>query len=154
YEADFDRYFQPSRPDWNRLLAGRPSLLSYWYRTSPRRMVITDFHDNYLTPGVVTPTQPPPTDSGMVGLSLDAQGRLIRLQAIPPGRGAAPGVAGPPDWRPLFAAAELDPAPLRSVAPAWVSLAASDVRQAWEGTWPGSDQPLRVEAAALHGQPV
>src|SRR5262245_36450065 len=154
YADDIDRYFQPRRPDWNRLLAGRPSLLSFWYRTSPRWMVVTDFHDNYLTPGVVTPTDPPPTDSGMVGLSLDAQGRLIRLQVIPPEKEDAPREAGPPDWRPLFAAAELDPAQLRSVDPAWVSLAASEVREAWEGTWPGSDEPLRVEAAAFHGRPV
>jgi serine/threonine-protein kinase len=25
---------------------------------------------------------------------------------------------------------------------------------AWTGTWPGTDRPLRVEAAALHGKPV
>jgi predicted Ser/Thr protein kinase len=156
YATDLDRYFssQPDRPDWDRILAGRPSLLSFWYRTSPRRMVVTDFHDDLLTPGVVTPTDPPPTDSGMVDLGLDAQGRMIRLQVIPPEKEDAPREAGPPDWRPLFAAAELDPAQLRAVDPAWLSLAASDVREAWEGTWPRSDQRLRVEAAALHGRPV
>jgi predicted Ser/Thr protein kinase len=156
YAADLDRHFarQPGRADWDRILAGRPSLLSFWYRTSPHRMVVTDFHDSLQIPGVVTPTDPPPTESGMVNLSLDAQGRLIQLQVIPPENEEAPGEAAVPDWRPLFAAAELDPAELRGVDPAWASLAASDVREAWEGTWPGSDQPLRVEAAAFHGRPV
>jgi serine/threonine-protein kinase len=156
YANNLDRYFetQPGRPDWDRILAGRPSLVNFWYRTSPRRMVVFQFHNDSLIPGVVTPTDPPPTDSGMVNLSLDAQGRLIQLQVIPPEREEAPNEVGPPDWQPLFAAAELDEAQLRPASPAWVSLAASDVREAWEGTWPGSDRPLRVEAAAFHGRPV
>jgi serine/threonine-protein kinase len=90
----------------------------------------------------------------MANVTLDAQGRLIQLQVIPPETEEAPSEAGPLDWQPLFAAAELDPDQLRPVEPAWVSLAASDVRRAWEGTWPGSDQALRVEAAAFHGRPV
>src|SRR6185503_7829198 len=81
-------------------------------------------------------------------------GRLIQLQVIPPEQEEAPSAVGPPDWQALFAAAELDPSTLRPADPAWVSLAASDVRQAWEGIWPGSDRPLRVEAAAFHGRPV
>jgi len=153
---DLEKYFQkqPGRPDWGRLLSGRPSLVNFWYRTSPRRMVVFQFHDDSLIPGVVTPTDPPPILSGMVNLALDAQGRLLQLQAIPPEKEDAPNEVGPPDWQPLFAAAELDRALLRPAAPAWASLAASDVREAWEGTWPGSDQPLRVEAAAFHGRPV
>jgi serine/threonine-protein kinase len=156
YAADLDRYFknQAGRADWDRILAGRPSLVSFWYRTSPRRMLVIQPHNDSLIPGVVTPTDPPPTDSGMVNLSLDAQGRLIQMQAIPPEKEEAPSGVGPPDWQALFAAAELDPAQLRPADPAWVSLAASDARAAWEGTWPGSDQPLRVEAAAFHGRPV
>jgi len=156
YAGELEDYLskQPGRPDWGRILAGRPSLVKFWYRTSPRRMVVTEFHDDSLIPGVVTPTDPPPIDSGMVDLRLDAQGRLLQLQAIPPQKEEAPREIRPPDWQPLFTAAGLDEAQLRPADPAWVSLAASDVRAAWEGTWPGSDQPLRVEAAAFHGRPV
>jgi serine/threonine-protein kinase len=156
YATDVDRYFdsQPGAPDWDRILAGRPSLLSFWYRTSPRPMVVTDFHDDSLIPGIVTPVDPPATRSGMANLSLDAQGRLLQLQVIPPEREEAASEVESPDWQPLFEAAELDPDALQPAEPAWVSLAASDVREAWEGTWPGSDQPLRVEAAALQGRPV
>jgi serine/threonine protein kinase len=156
YVSDIEQYFekQPGRPDWGRILSGRPSLVHFWYRTSPRRMVVLLFHSDSLIPGVVTPTDPPPVVSGMANLVLDSQGRLLHLQAIPPEKEEAPDEAGPPDWQPLFAAAELDPAQLRPAVPAWASLAASDVREAWEGTWPGSDQPLRVEAAGFHGRPV
>jgi hypothetical protein len=117
-------------------------------------MVVTDFQDDTLTPGIVTPTVPPPVTSGMANVVLDPKGRLLAFQVIPPEKEDAPRAPTTPDWQPLFAAAELDPAQLRPVTPAWASLAASDVRAAWEGTWPGSDQPLRVEAAALQGRPV
>jgi predicted Ser/Thr protein kinase len=156
YATDFIQHLQsqPGRPDWERIVGGRPTLLGFWYRTSPRTMAVTEFHDDTLIPGIVTPNEPPPTLSGMANLTLDAQGRLTRLQVIPPEKEEPPGTVSEPDWEPLFAAAELDPAQFREVEPAWVSLAASDVRAAWEGTWPGSGQPLRVEAAAFHGRPV
>jgi serine/threonine-protein kinase len=48
----------------------------------------------------------------------------------------------------------LDASLLQSAEPLWTSLAASDTRVAWTGTWPGSTRALRVEAAALRGQPV
>jgi serine/threonine-protein kinase len=54
----------------------------------------------------------------------------------------------------LFSAAGLDPAQFHSTQPAWNSLAASDTRAAWTGTWPGTARPLRVEAAAWQGKPV
>ena len=38
--------------------------------------------------------------------------------------------------------------------PLWNSLAASDTRVAWTGTWPGTTRPLRVEAASFQGKPV
>ena len=66
-----------------------------------------------------------------------------------------PGKLRPPDWNTLFAAAGLDLSKLQPATPIWASLAASDVRQAWTGEWPGyNHRPLRVEAAAWHGRPV
>ena len=58
------------------------------------------------------------------------------------------------DWAPLFRAADIDPGSLKPDAPYWNFLEASDTRAAWTGTWPGSDRPLRIEAAALGGKPV
>jgi serine/threonine-protein kinase len=60
----------------------------------------------------------------------------------------------PFDWNILLAAAGLDPSKLQPAQPAWTSLAASDTRMAWTGTWPGTTRPLRVEAAAFQGKPV
>jgi hypothetical protein len=108
-----------------------------------------------LTPGITTPNDPPPILSGMVGLTLDSQGRLAGFEAIPPQeRETAGKPAPPPDWNALFRAAGLDPAQFQPAAPIRTWLASSDTRMAWTGSWPGSKWPLRVEAAALQGKPV
>jgi len=90
----------------------------------------------------------------MVNVKLDAKGRLIYLQAIPPQKESPSAQVVPPDWSPLFAAAELDVSRLQPAQPEWTSLGAADTRAAWTGVWPGSTRPLRVEAAAWHGKPV
>jgi len=126
----------------------------YWYRTSPRRMVVTDFSSDLMTPGIVRIWEPPATIAGMVNVGLDARGRLNFLQALPPEREEAPKAPSAPDWDALFAAAELDRTRFQPADPQWTSLAASDVRAAWTGTWPDTDVPLRVEAACFHGKPV
>src|SRR5262249_29380299 len=70
------------RPDWDRVLAARPSLLRYWYRQSPKEMVAVEFDDNLRTPGVVQENDPQTVTSGMVNVELDPQGRLTYFQAI------------------------------------------------------------------------
>lgn len=161
YNNDFVNYVSKNdqpRPNWSQILTQRPELLEYWYRQSPHEMVSQDFWGFGLTPGGVTFDEPPPTLSGMITVWFDAEGRLQWLQAIPPQveppAFPAKSAASPVDWSALFAAAEIDPATLHPVAPAWNSLAAADVRQAWDGTWPASGRPLHVEAAAWHGKPV
>jgi len=54
----------------------------------------------------------------------------------------------------LFKEAGLDAKELKPADPTWNSLAASDTKAAWTGTWPGTGRPLRVEAAAFDGKPV
>ena len=161
YNYDFVNYVSKSdkpRPNWSQILTQRPELLEYWYRQSSREMVSQDVWGFGLTPGGVTFDDPPPTLSGMITVWFDAEGRLQWLQAIPPqvesAASAVRSAATPVDWSVLFAAAEIDPAKLHPVAPVWNSLAASDVREAWDGTWPASGRPLHVEAAAWHGKPV
>jgi serine/threonine-protein kinase len=140
-------------PDWNAVLAARPSLLRYWYRQSPADMEASGFRDQLLNPGIVVRDDPPTVLSGMINLELDPQGQMTYFQAIPPQKetSSAPVTF---DWNVLFAAAGLDPAQFQKTEPAWNSLAASDARMAWTGTWPGTGRPLRVEAAAWHGKPV
>jgi len=129
----------------------------FWYRQSPGRLTPwrwgSAFH-RYEDPPFSTP--------GEVGIQLDPQGRLVRLDAVPRTRGdvqgdtdADAGEVGEPDWKPLLTAAGLDPDRLQPAAPEWTPPVFADRRAAWihddAGGFPGL---YRVEAAALRGRPV
>src|SRR5262249_32178089 len=45
-------------PDWNQILAGRSSVLQFWYRQSPRYMMPETYHDSLLTPGILKSYDP------------------------------------------------------------------------------------------------
>jgi serine/threonine protein kinase len=157
YDTDLQQYVEKNdkpHPDWDAVLAARPSLLSFWYRQSPDDMQAAGFRDQLLNPGIVTRDDPPTVVSGMINVELDPQGRLTYFQAIPPQKESSS--APPPafDWSVLFAAAGLNPVQFQKAEPTWNSLATSDTRVAWTGTWPETARPLRVEAAAWQGQPV
>jgi hypothetical protein len=155
--GDFQEYVEKNdkpHPDWDAVLAARPSLLSFWYRQSPDVMKAEGFRDQLMNPGIVTPDDPPTTLSGMINVELDPQGRLTYFQAIPPQKDESGMQFTAFDWNILFAAAGLDPSQLQKAEPMWNSLASSDARMAWTGTWPGTTRPLRVEAASWHGKPV
>jgi serine/threonine protein kinase len=169
YDGDFQNYVEKNDkpPHWDQVLAARPSILQYWYRQSPDDMVASNFGDNLLTPGIIARDDPPTVLSGMINLELDPQGRLTFFQAIPaekesiqkPEEKKEVGAAlasqpAPFDWSVLFTAAGLDASKLQPAQSTWTSLAQSDTRMAWTGTWPGSTRPLRVEAAAFHGKSV
>jgi serine/threonine protein kinase len=157
YDYNFQEYLQKNpkeRPNWVEALTSAPGILQYWYRQSPRPLWAFDFRDATLTPSIVTIEDPPTIISNMVTVQMDDSGRLLMFQAIPPQREDAPAQASQVDWAPLFKAAGLDSSALQSAAPTWASLSASDVRSAWTGTWPGTNRPLRVEAAAFHGKVV
>ena len=147
-------WIRGTKPHWNELLNARPVPLQFWYRQSPYSMTGLEFHDDLLTPGIVTQDDPPNIMSGMIHLRLDAQGRLLYFERIPPQKLEAAAGQQAPDWTPLFDSAGLEVAKLQPTEPLWTWLATSDVRAAWTGVWPGTTRPLRVEAAALRGQPV
>ena len=80
--SDYFRYVldhdsSPSR--WNQLATGQPAALYFWYRQSPRYLAPLNHLDDRATPD-----DPPPVVSGMVNVSLDTLGRLIKFEAIPP----------------------------------------------------------------------
>jgi serine/threonine-protein kinase len=152
--ADYIRA-RETMSDRREAITRRPVPLNFWYRRSQSALTGLAFHSDLLVPGTVDLTDPPPIEGGMIQLRLDPQGRLLFLEAMPPQRREAS--ASPPapiDWAPLFAAAGLSPSTLQPAPPEWNWLAASDTRAAWTGSWPGSNRPLRVEAAALDGKPV
>ncbi|HVT92240.1 MAG TPA: serine/threonine-protein kinase [Bryobacteraceae bacterium] len=150
YVSDHDK----PAPDWPAVFSGRPSVLTFWYRQSVRPIDSAGFHNDLLTPGLVDSGDPPPIYSGMIDLRLDARGRLLRFEAIPPQHETGSVLSSQADWSALFRAAELDPAKFQTVEPRWNFLASSDARIAWNGVWPGTSRPLHVEGAALHGKPV
>jgi hypothetical protein len=157
YYDDFLDYLEKKgRPDkpWDRILTGRPAILEFWYRQSPQQLMPDNYSSISLTPGVVTFKDPPAIFSGMVNVRLDYVGRLLYFQAMPPEREERPQSGRATDWQPLFGAAELSMTDFHPATPSWNTLAASDERAAWDGTWPGTSYPLHIEAAALHGQPV
>ena len=143
-----------THPNWDSVLQHRPALLTFWYRQSPDFLVADEFKSSLLTPGMVTPDDPPPILSGMVEVLLDPEGRLVHLAAIPPQKDSAPASPQPYDWKQLFSLAGLDMAQFHFAAPEWNSLGASDQRAAWTGVWPGTTTPLRIEAASWRGKPV
>ena len=160
-DGDFQQYVEKheKHPDWDAVLAARPTMVQYWYRQSSDDMVASNFGDNLLTPGILTAHDPPTVLSGMINLELDTQGRLTFFQAIPPQKleeqkEAVTAGAQSFDWNLLFNAAGLDPAKFQPTPSTWNSLATSDARAAWTGVWPGTTRTLRVEAAAFQGKPV
>jgi serine/threonine-protein kinase len=136
-------------PDrWQRLRAGQPSIVVFWYRQSPRPL---EASDNWM----VTVFNPPNDTAGMIRLQLDPSGRLLVFEAVPP----QVDVPGPPpapvDWPRFFTAAGLDPAAFRRVASQWTPPLHNDTRAAWSGFYPGRpDLPLRIEAASYRGKPT
>ena len=149
-----DHLSKPGSPsiDWTRISARQPSLLGFWYRRSEQPMIGGEFHHDLLTPGLVTPEDPAPIQSGMINARFDHQGRLLGFEAIPPQVEEKPTAPAPVDWTPLLKLAGLDPATLTSATPRWNWLSAPDTRAAWTGTWPGGSDELRVEAAARGGR--
>ena len=143
-------------PDWRRLLPSwKPQPLRFWYRQSPYPLIGEEFHSDLLIPGIVQDQSPLPIYSGMINVQLDARGLLTDFRAMPPQhQEPTKGSAGAVDWDPLFAAAGLDRARLKSADPEWTFLAASDSRAAWTGEWPGTEHPVRIEAASLRNKPV
>ena len=143
YNTDFTDYVHEHakpRPDWPRVLAQRPQALIYSYRESPVYLDPDGFNV-FLTPGVVSFNDPPPIQSGMINILLDAQGRLSYLQAIPDEIETNPPPARAVDWNPLFAAAEIDPrSSIRRILPACRSLPLTSVRRG-QGPGQGPNSP-------------
>jgi hypothetical protein len=143
-----------SPASWRDLVVQRPSPLYFWYRRSQHPLTGQYFHHDLLTPGIVALDDPAPITPGMMQLTLDHRGVVTSFEAIPPQVQEPPADPTAVDWDALLALTEVDRATLVAATPQWHWLATPDARVAWTGTWPGSDLPLRVEAASLYGRPV
>lgn len=149
---DYLQYIQEhdlSATRWDRVAAGEPAAVYFWYRQSPR----------YLAPysrQILTFNDPPLLISGAVDLTLDPRGHLRSFQAVPPQVDETTGSVPAPDWAALFTEAGLDITKFTPTTSKWLPPVNSDSRAAWEGVFPyqQSPFPLRIEAAAYRGRPV
>jgi serine/threonine-protein kinase len=145
-----------------RLAAGNPAALQFWYRGSPTVMLPAGDKDR------VTLDDPAFNVSGMTEVIIDPDGRLIRLAVIPPQFDRASpqsgsAATGPPaadapaavNWKPLFDAAGVDQSAFTGATPEWTPRMFADQRVAWTGPMPGlPGQTLRLEAGSYRGKPI
>ena len=131
---------------WKTLTA-IPSPVTFWMRTSPRRLIPREFGA-----AAVSRVDPTPLLPGMKTVSLDSKGQLVALVVQPRDLGAA---ANPVSWATLFAEAGLDIAGFKEVPPATLPTAWGDARAAWVSLGsPQAPAGLLVEAAAFRGRPT
>jgi hypothetical protein len=139
----------PGPGSWKALESGRPVIVRFWHRWSPRPLV---------SPGGAGPVgwhSPPRDIAGMGGAMYDFRGQLLRYYAVPPQVEETSDPPRPVDWTPLFEEAHLDPSQLEPATPTWVPPFFADSRAAWTGAWPDRpDIPIRVEAAGYRGRPI
>jgi hypothetical protein len=141
---------------WETLAKSGPPAMTFWYRQSPNPLFAQEFFGpGAVGGGQVYPGYPAMDTTAMALLVLDTTGRLVRFEVVPPEKSAPPQNLKTPDWAGFFAASGLNIAEFRAAAPEWTPLAPTDSRLAWTGTLPErADVPIRVEAAAFHGEPV
>jgi serine/threonine-protein kinase len=142
---------QRTAPDrWEILRSGRPPVVRFWYRQSPRILRSTGLS------GRVRSWDPAEEIAGSAGIWLDTKGRLVELYATPPQREESPsGPVTAPDWSRLFTLAGLDLTDFQPVEPSWTPPFFCDARAAWEGVYPEAPEvAIRLEAAAYRGRPV
>jgi serine/threonine-protein kinase len=140
---------------WETLRLGQPAAIWFWYRESPSHLRPMAFGAGLRA---VSADDPPQTEPGMVSIVMDPVGRLTSLRVITP-QVAPTSIASKsgeaPDWRTLFAQAQL---PIERFTPTpsqWVPPVYADVRAAWDGVYPERpDVKIRVEAAGVAGKPV
>ena len=158
YATDYQRYAEKQeKPATYRaqLAKGQPPLIYFWYRQSPQYLEAAPTDDPIAVVSVVSPSNPPPTHSGMVGLNLDPQGRLIEFSAVPPQVEETPVPPRPADWTALLTAAGLDMTRFAPAEPQWIPLVSFDARAAWTGSYAHAPEvPMRIEAASWRGRPV
>jgi serine/threonine-protein kinase len=151
-EGDFvlDKMTEPPSPErWDAIGEARPSPIYFWYRESPRYMDPED------PSGMVSQSDPPRELSGMVRVRLDPEGRLIRLDAVPPQVPDPDSGSWGVDWPRLFGAAGLDLATFTETEPEWIPSDYCDELRAWRGYHPEQPGvPIRVDGGSFRGRPV
>jgi tRNA A-37 threonylcarbamoyl transferase component Bud32 len=152
FSLDYPRYIASTSaaPDrFKRLKTGGPPTLVLWYRTSPRLLVPLGDENN------VSGQNPPLNVGDMTILGVDASGRLSEFHAVPQPLEAKTSYP-PANWTALFEAAGFTMDGFAEVPSQMVPVVYANERKAWNGMLQGAgtDDVIRVEAAAQAGRPV
>jgi serine/threonine-protein kinase len=112
------------------------------YRESPAPLVANPT-------GRVEAESPPMTVPGMVSLTMDGNGRLMRFLGVPK-KNDPPAAVSP---EAVFQAAQFEMAKFHEVAPVLVPAQASDTVRAWQGPHPFlPDTSMTLQVATWHGR--
>jgi len=139
----------PSPARVRELAAAEPHPYWFEYRQSPRPMVPAngDAQVSFL--------DPPLEISGMVNVTLDARGKIVRFLAVAPQIDESKGPWPDPDWEALFGEAGLPWKRFTPSVPKWLSPVPFDTRAEWDGSFAGHPEvPIHVTAASYRGKPV
>lgn len=146
YQEQLNKHFGGKA--WEHLMHTRPSLVNFWYRTSPD--TLTPANERSIYPSEY---DPPMTVPGMVRISLDPEGRLRTFLAMP--KAGERGPEGEYPWTTLFKLADLDMAQFTAAEPVGLPMVTFDQRVEWRGTISQHiPHVFRVQAAAFRGRLV
>ena len=152
YDIDDDyvaRSIEELTGERDRVRAGWPVVLRFWFRESPRGL------EPFSPTGRVSLGNPPMVTAGMTRAIVDTRGRLVSFDAMPPSTDEPGAVTKAPPWDALFSAAGLDRSRFTEDAPTWIPPVHSDTRIAWKGS--SIEDPglaVRIEAASYRGKLV
>jgi serine/threonine protein kinase len=149
--SDLLNYIKASDKTANRWKNLDAKAILFWYRQSPRPLEVAISTSRPR----VTSDNPPLQFSDEVLVTLDTEGRLVSLRAVPPQVRLSAGTVPASDWTPFFAEAGLNISQWTPVAVQWNPLSYADATAAWQS--PLLNRPgifVRIEAAALQGKVV
>jgi hypothetical protein len=123
-----------------------------WYRQSPHPIIATMSSDQSFR---ITKDRPPLQFSDEILITLDTEGHLVSMRAVPPQVQSSGMPVPAPEWTAFFDEAGLDLSQWTPSGTHWGPLTYADTRNAWQGTLPNQpDIPVRIEATAFQGKPV
>jgi serine/threonine-protein kinase len=149
--AELQRWVRglPAETQRTVLQHGWPSPILFWYRSSPRELVPSNWTSPRPGRG-----DPPLLVSGMTLVGLTPTARLIEFVSVPVQVESRTTPRPPVDWATFFTAAGLEMARFTATTPDWTPRSYADARIAWTGTAAEVPGEFRVEAASHLGVPV
>ena len=146
--VDFLKENDKSATRWQKLAAGQPAVVQFWYRQSPLPLAP-------WSGGTVTFEDPSNDTSEMVRMRVDTKGRLTYFDGVPPQIDETNNTQTSFDWSEVFKEAGFNITDFQEIESQWTPPRAYDERKAWTGKYPEQpDIPIRVEAAAYRGKLV